>query len=408
MHRLGVALFGFALMSSLLLAPSARAIETIERGGVATMPPLGKHWVWVTDALFAHSVLFDADSGEMLATIDGGTSLSPKPPLFSPERGEFYSVEIDYARGRRGERTDYVTIYDAESLDVTGEVVVPIRAGESAASLAYTALLDGDRFLASFNQFPRTSVSIVDLEARHFVDEVVIAGCAGIYPSGERRFATLCGNGTVAEIQLDAAGRQTGIEASEPFFDAVDDPVMMAGGRVGERWVFVSYAGIAHEVDFGQSPPATTSWPLVSDAERSNGWRPGGRQLVALHAGSQGLYVIFHRGGAGSHKEPGPEVWVFDLAARERIGRFAIPNLTAAFLRGRLGFGQQGVVAWLLEKLLPDDGADTIAVSQDEAPLLFARNSERGAVAILDARTGEHLRDLAEVGLGGTRLEAVQ
>ena len=84
--------------------------------GALTLPPVGAHWVWVTDQLFTHSRLFDGDSGEVLAMVDGGTTLSPKPPLHSAARGEFYSVEIDYARGKRGARSDYVTIYDAEPL----------------------------------------------------------------------------------------------------------------------------------------------------------------------------------------------------------------------------------------------------------------------------------------------------
>lgn len=392
------------LCGLLILASHGAARSAAEQGSVAVLPPVGPHWVWVADLVLAHSLLFDGDSGEMLAAIDAGTTISPKPPLFSAARGEFYSVEIGYARGKRGARTDYVTIYDAVTLDVTGEIVLPTRTGESAASLGYAELLDGGRFLATFNQFPSTSVSISDLEARAFVGEIPITGCAGIYPTGERSFATLCGDGTLLSVTLDAGGRMLSQASSDRFFDVVEDAVMMSGGRVGSRWLFTSFGGTAYEADFSVSPPAVRSWPLVGEEERAEGWRPGGRQLLALHAPSQQLYVAFHQGEAGSHKDPGPEVWVFDVASRTRVARIAMPNFTAAFLGDLLRLEEGGFGRRLLTAILPDEGADTIAVTQDAVPLLFARNTELGSVAVIDARSGEHLRDLREVGLSGMRL----
>jgi methylamine dehydrogenase heavy chain len=391
--------------SSISSASSAEATQPDERGAIATLPPVGHHWVWVADRLLAHNWLFDGDSGEVLGSIPGGATIAPKPPLYSAERSEFYSVEIDYARGLRGARTDYVTIYDAVTLDLKGEVILPTRTSESAASLAYSELLDGGRLLATFNQFPETSVSITDLDQRRFVGEIGVAGCAGIYPTGPLSFATLCGNGTMMSVELDETGRQLATSTSSAFFDVLDDPVMMRGGRSGDKWIFSSFHGMAHEVDFSNTPPSVSSWSLADEAERDDGWRPGGRQLLALHEGLQRLYVIFHQGGSGSHKDPGPEVWVFDLTERERVNRIQMPNFTAAFVGGSMGLESDGMAGWLLEALLDDRGADTITVSRDDKPLLFARSSELGAVAVLDARTGVHLRNFSEVGLAGARLE---
>ena len=394
----------FALVGAVALAGSTQAQQALDTPRVARLPAVGDHWVWVPDIILAHSLLFDGDSGDVLGTIDGGTTISPKPPLYARDRGEFYSVEIHYARGRRGARTDVVTIYDEQTLAVTGEVVLPTRTSESAGSFGYAALLDGARFLATYNQFPTTSVSITDLASRAFVDEIVVAGCAGIYPTGARSFGMLCGDGTMLAVTLDETGHRQSMVATERFFDAVLDPVMMAGGRHGDRWLFVSFLGTAHEIDFGTTPPTPSAWPLLDESERSAGWRPGGRQLTAVHHASGRLFVIFHQGGAGSHKDAGPEVWVYDIAKRQRVDRFEMPNFTAAFLGTTLALEPGSFAAWLLN-LLPDEGADTITVSQDAAPLLFARSSERGSIAVLDARTGEHLRDLTEAGLAGMRLE---
>lgn len=400
------AALAFAALASLAASAAADEAATPRQ---ATLRELGPHDVWVTDTLLAHAQLFDGDTGQALATIDTGMTLSPKPPLFSSARNELYSIEIAYSRFRRGERTDYVTIHDAHTLEVTGEIVLPTRTSESATSIGYAALLDGERFLATFNQFPVASVSISDLERRTFVGAIPIAGCAGIYPLGPRRFATLCADGSLLEIALDEDGRRASARSTATFFDAVDDPVMMSGGRDGERWIFVSFAGVAHEVDFAAAgAPAISSWPLVDEGERAQGFRPGGKQSVALHAASRRLFAIVHEGEPGSHKEAGPEVWVFDLASHERVARFEMPNFSAAFLGTTLGIERGGIAGFLLDALLPGGGAHSIAVTQDDAPLLFARNEQLGSVAVLDARTGELARWIDEVGLAGNRLEVAR
>jgi len=101
---LGIALFGLSVSAAHADDAEARAATSVGALQSATLPPIGSHFVWVVDSVFQHSQLFDGDSGRMFATIDGGTTISPKPPLYAASRGEFYSVEIDYDRGRRGRR----------------------------------------------------------------------------------------------------------------------------------------------------------------------------------------------------------------------------------------------------------------------------------------------------------------
>lgn len=406
MQRAGL-LLGAACLG---LAPAAGAQGPMEVARIATLPPLAEraHWVWIPDRLLEHSVLFDGDSGEVLGMIDSAASLTPKPPLLA--RGLFNSADIAYSRGLRGDRIDFVSIYDAHSLDYVDEILLPTRAGQSNASLAYfESLDDGEeddaRFLAVFNQFPNVSVSIVDLETRRFVEEIPIAGCAGIYPVDASHFATLCGDGTAALVALDGEGHRAGLAPSERFFDPVEDPVFMAAGRDGSRWTFVTFAGDACTVDFsGGVPRPGERWPLTSDSERAEGWRPGGLQHVALHPRSGRLFVVMHQGDAGSHKEAGREIWVFDLAERQRVARFDVPNLTGAFLADSMGLEHGGWMETALLWLVPSEGAHTIAVSRDDEPVLFVRNAMMGAVAVLDARTGETRRFLHETGLTGPTL----
>ena len=370
------------------------------------VPAGGDHRVWVTDRIWRHSALFDGDTGQVLGMIDGpNATVTPKLPMHAHRRGEIYSADLAYSRGDRGERVDFITIYDDRTLSVSGEIVLPTRTSDANTSLGYAAMLDGERFLATFNQFPFASVSITDLDHRLFASEVVITGCAGIFPTGDRTFATLCGDGTTAVVELDDQGHGRVAAHSARFFDPVEDPVSMAGVRWGTRWVFVSFEGHAHVVDFAADPPAVTpSWSLFSDADRAQHWRVGGLQYLALHAASGRLYSIVHQGERGSHKAPGPEVWVFDLANRQRVARYALPNFMAAYAAPRFGVQRGGMFHRMLQSWTPSDGAHSLLVTQDAAPVLFVRNAEVGVVAVLDARSGEHLRNLEDAGVAGATM----
>lgn len=393
------------LIAATVLPALSTAAPPREQPSVATLPAeVGAHWVWVPDRLLEHSLLYDGDTGEVLGMIDSASTLTPKAPVLARARGEFYSADVAYSRGLRGERSDFVSIYDTRTLRFKDEILLPNRMGESNASLFYAEML-GDRFLAVYNQFPNVSISIVDLEGRRYVQDVPISGCAGIYPLSAQRLATLCGNGTALLIELDEAGRHTRYAPSPTFFDVVRDPVAMAAGRAGQRWTFVSFAGKVHTVDFsGESPSAAEAWPLATDSERRAGWRPGGLQHVAVHGPSGRLFVVMHQGEPGSHKAAGPEIWVYDLKSRERLHKILPPNLTAAFLAGFMQVPTDGLGYAVMSWLLPSEGVHSIAVSQDEQPLLFARSAELGVVAVIDAESGQTLRMLTEAGLAGPTL----
>jgi methylamine dehydrogenase heavy chain len=374
------------------------------QGSVPQGVPAGRdHRVWVTDRIWQHSALFDGDTGRVLGMIDApSVTVTPKLPMHARRRGEIYSADIAYSRGRRGERVDFITIYDDRTLAVLGEILLPARTSDANTSIAYAALLDGERFLATFNQFPAAAVAIADLEQRRFASEIEITGCAGIFPTGERAFATLCGDGTTAVVNLDARGHGRVAARSARFFDPVEDPVSMAGVRWGTRWVFVSFEGHVHVVDFASDPPAVApSWSLFSESDRAARWRVGGLQYLALHVASDRLYSIVHQGDRGSHKDAGPEVWVFDLAKHERAARYALPNFMAAYAAPQFGLERGGMFHRMLQSWTPSDGAHSLLVTQDAAPLLFVRNAEIGVVAVLDARSGEHLRNLEEAGIAG-------
>jgi len=394
---------GAVLCSSSGFAASP-APEASEHPSVATLPPPGAHWLWVPDRLLAHSLLFDGDSGDVLGMIDSPALLTPQAPLVSTERGEIYSVDVGYTRGLRGERTDFLTIYDLASLGYKDEIVFPTRAATGNTAIAYSAKI-GSRFLAVFNQFPATSVSILDLDSRRFVGEIGVSGCAGIYPIDDLRFATLCGDGTAGVIELDSEGHRAGFEHTAKFFDTIEDPVFTTGARNGARWTFVSFEGMVHTIDFsGPELQILPAWSLLGEDEAGSDWRPGGLQMLALHAPTNRLFVVMHEGGPGSHKDGGPEVWVHDLESHERLARIEAPALAAAFLGDQMGLERGSFAATLLGWILPTDTVHSITISQDASPVLFVRNAELGAVGVLDPESGRPLRVIGEAGLFGPTL----
>jgi methylamine dehydrogenase heavy chain len=331
--------------------------------------------------------------------------IAPKSPLWSRSRNEIYNIDTVYSRGHRGERQDYVVIYDSRSLEVKGEVEIPPKTMDTGTALALVGMLDGERFLVVLNQSPGSSVSVVDLVARRLVAEIQTAGCAAVFPVGPTRFGMLCGDGTAITVHLEANGELDRITRSAPFFDVVADPVSEKGVRDGMTWWFPSFEGQLYEVDFSDDAPRPKEpWSLFSESERREHWRVGGAQHLAYHRGNKRLYSVVHQGGPGSHKDPGTEIWVYDLPAKKRVDVFDAPNLIPAFLGPQAGFDAEGTIGKILDFVLPNLGVHSIAVTQDPVPLLFVRHVDFGAVGVLDARSGEHLRDISEAGLSGVML----
>lgn len=391
-------------------APAQLPAEPI--GRVEILPAtLGPHWAWASDPLLRRIALVDLDRGEMLGMINGGWGITTG--LFARSRPEIYLPETHYSRGSRGERTDVVTFYDARTLAPTGEVVVPPKRAINALPSANAALSDDDRFLAVFNMTPATSLSIVDVERRSFAAEVEAPGCALVYAVGARRFAMLCGDGALLLVTLDDMGRAVSKRRTEPFFDPLVDPVTEKAVRWGNRWVFVSFEGAVHPVDFsGEEPVFETPWSLLDDADRKDSWRVGGPQHLAVHQPTGRLYSLMHRGGVDTHKQPGTEVWVHDLASHERVRRIELGGPGITFMGVPLAFGADwlwpfdGLYGWLVDTFTADLGSGEIAVTQDERPLLVAAADYSGSLAVYDALSGEFLRRVISGNFATVALQA--
>ena len=329
-------------LAALVIAGAAQA-QTFqpETVTVAALPPATPHRIYLSDVTISHIAdgkmwVIDGESFNVQGMISTGMA---GQTTISPDRSEIYVATTYFTRLNRGERIDQVDVYDANTLELKNEIRIPAK---HAQALPYKGTLrtssDG-RFLFVQNATPASTVSVVDLKAGYFVDEINTPGCWAVLPSAtvENRFATICGDGTLLTVTLDGAGRQIEQKRSAKFFDADDDAVFIAAEAVGDRYHFVSFKGMIHVADVsGDEARFEPPWSLVSPADAKQGWRPGGYHPLAVHAETGRLFVSMHpKGREGSHKDIAKEIWAFDIASKKRIARAPGNNaVTLAVTRG--------------------------------------------------------------------------
>jgi methylamine dehydrogenase heavy chain len=246
--------------------------------------------------------------------------------LVPDKRPEFYVADTVWSRGVRGIRTDFITIYDTQTLNPIGEIVLPgTKRALITAMEGLLAFTDDQRMALVFNFTPASSVAVVDLIKRQVLGEVDIPGCSLIYPSGARGFSTLCSSGTLLTVRLDANGAVAGRSETKAFNPLDTDPLFTASTLVGGVRYFPSLHGRVQPIDMrGDEVKVLPDWQLVTAADAAGQWRPSGWQIVASDE-QKLLYVLMQPDAhEGTHKDPATEVWVFNVATKTRIKRIRL------------------------------------------------------------------------------------
>lgn len=360
----------------------AHAELPMDKISVAVLPPADDYRLYLSDMAISHFV-----DGKLMI-LDGKTlrvqghvalGLAGHATL-APDKSEIYVATAYFTKLNRGERIAELDIYDATTLKLKAEISVPPKHAQSMPYRgAVRASADG-RWILMQNATPATSVTVVDRKAEKFVTEVSTPGCWMVYPaqSNANRFATMCGDGTMLTVTLDDEGKVMNRKKSKKFFDPDDDALFVAGEQDGDNYTFVSFKGKVQSVNVGgdEVVPAEP-WSMLSTTDAKAGWRPGGYQPMALQRSSQRLYVGMHpQGREGSHKDPAREIWAFDLASRQRLKR------------------------------VPGHHATLVAVSQGDAPRLYAFSTEKGTIAMYDAGARlKHLKTDGPFAELGTQLD---
>ena len=360
---------------TILIATSAFGqIQPEPTGVIQTLPEnYPGHWIIAQDGAFFHMldgklIVLDADSDDPAGRIKGMFNASFIAQFYQAKtRPEMYVTETFYSRGVRGERTDVLTIYDKRTLVPTGEVVIPPKRASQMPLNYHLQLVDDERIALVYNFTPATSVSVVDIVNREFLGEIPIPGCSLVYPMAGRGWASLCTDGSMMSVRLDEDGNQASTARTDVFFDANNDPLMEKAAMIDGVAYFPTFLGRVVPVDLtGDEPEVRDEWSLIGDEE--GGWRPGGLAVTGVDAAGR-MYVLMHpEGYEGSHKDPGTEVWVFDVGAKRRVGR--------------------------IELQLP---AITIGVTQDDDPLLVTTNINL-EIDVYDIDSGDYQRTLSGTG----------
>jgi methylamine dehydrogenase heavy chain len=356
------ALLSLATCAPLLAAPPLPA----EHLTVTTLPPNSPHRIYVLDEAFLNEIdsrihLFDGDTYRRLGQIDAG--FNPGFNL-SPDGKTSVISTTYFARGAHGTRTDVVEFSDNSNLSVTHEIVLPSKRAMTLPTYFNIGYSSDSRFLYVSYVTPAASFGVLDPVKGTVLDEIDTAGCVLVIPSGPNRVASICESGRLQTVTLDAQGHEASRAMSDPFFDPDTDPVFVQGVPITDGYAFLSFLGEVHEVNFSGAQPAFKKpWSLLSAADKAQNWRPGGAQVGAIHRKLGKLFVPMHRGGEGTHKSGGTEIWVFDMKTHQRTARWP-----------------------LAPQKLPSVVA--VQVSQDDAPILFAA-TEHADVAVFDALTGQ-------------------
>lgn len=359
------------------LDPGAK-LGVSESHVTAVLSPTGPRRLFVLDTSFpaaeaARTYIVDGTTGKLEGMFNQGYW-----PNFavSPDGAYVYAADTYFEKHTRGKRSDYVVVRDARTLNVQDDIPLPSgRLLVVSKKYDFGVTPDG-RYGLSFNLAPRTAVSVVDLKSRQYVGDIDIPGCGLVFPQAPMRFTSICADGSVVTVTFDEQLKATR-EHLRKVFDAEHDPVFEHSGwdKPDRLLYLVAYSGLVHPLDLsGAAAVALPSWQLASDVERAAGWKPGGWQVTHFHVPSRRLYVLMHQGHEWTHKDFGTEVWVFDATSGKRLQRIALSK-----------------------------PAQSIAVSQDAAPLLYAL-PEDPEVQIYDAGSGKLLHTLDKLGFTPTLL----
>jgi len=344
----------------LLIGSAALAQIPPEKSTVRVLPLPGPHWVYlldpITNFMEARVSIIDGDALGFEGMLSGGYV---SVMAIAPDRKSVYMADTYYSRGTRGDRTDVVSIFDSTTLKPAGEVVLPPKRLLSNPKHYSIGVTPDDRFMLVSNLTPATSTSVVDLNAKKMLGEIDTPGCTQVLISANRKFTAMCADGSLMTVTFGDDGKATAKNRAKPFFNVDKDPVFDQPVMIGTTVYFVSYYGLLYPVDLsGDTAKPGDSWSMLSDQDKKESWLPGGWELEGVNAGQGLLYVLMHQGKDWSHEQAGTEVWVYDLGKKARLARIVLPQV-----------------------------ADSIYVTRDDKPLLFAASHDSGTMQVFDAAT---------------------
>lgn len=321
-------------------------------------------------AAVTQQFVIDGSTGRVIGMTDGG--FLPHP--VAAEDGSFFAqASTVFERIARGKRTDYIEVFDSVSFQPTADIELPADALRFLIGTYQwmNALTPDNKNLLYYQFSPAPAVGIVDLEAKAFDRMLEVPDCFHIFPAAPTTFYMNCRDGSLAKV--DFANGETTVTNTEVFHTEeellINHPAYnMRAGRL----VWPTYTGKIFQMDL-TADAATFRQPFeaLTEAERADGWLPGGWQQTAYHRPSDRIYLLVDQRDQWRHKTASRFVVVMNAATGERLAKLELNR-----------------------------EIDSINVSQDEDPLLYALSAGDQTLYILNAETGEELRSVNQLGRG--------
>ena len=379
-----LAAFGAA---TLLAGPALAGPASVEpeESGVTTLPAPKPSWIYVSRGfVLPGTAIYDTATGKYLAQIE--TPILGDLAI-DPEGKHYYVTESVWTRRLHGTRQDFISVYDAATLKLEGDIDLPGRMLVGGREHNFVLSDDGKTGYV-YNFSPVSSVNVFDLAKRKLARTFELPGCADLIPNTGVGLAALCSDGSLATIDL--TGGKTEITRSDPFFNATADPIFdnVQYDKAKNAVTMISYTGLIYTAKLGPKPVVSAPFSIQEAAGLRKGdtaplevnWFPGGRdQPIALHRASGHLFVLMHKGEFWSQKLGAEEIWDVDLATKKVVRR------------------------------MPVEGAPSVInVTQDSAPKLALVAEGGGAdgagfagqLTIIDAKTGEITTTVRDAGAG--------
>ncbi len=384
-------LLGAGLTCSALALSAAQAQETEGQRGAAeaaaalaageadepvilNAPATDARRVYIQDpahfAAITQQFIIDGSTARVIGMTDGG--FLPQP--LTAEDGSFFAqVSTVYERIARGKRTDYVEVFDPETLRPRADIELPEEAHRFLVGTYQwmNALTPDNKNLLYYQFSPAPAVGVVNLEEAKFDRMLDVPDCYHIFPASPTVFYMNCRDGSLARV--DFANGETNVTNTEVFHTEeellINHPAFsLRSGRL----VWPTYTGKIFQMDLTEDA-ANFRAPIeaLTEAERADNWRPGGWQQTAYHRQSDRIYLLVDQRDQWKHKAASRFVVVLNATTGERINKIALGH-----------------------------EIDSINVSQDAEPLLYALSAGTQTLHIFDAATGEELRSVNQLGRG--------
>lgn len=346
-------------------------MELLDTPTILDAPPSDAKRVYVTDPghfqMTSQVFTIDGNTNKLLGMVDAGKL----PHVVVGDKGKFMAVANTwYDRIARGNRNDYIEVFDTSSHEVTADIDIP-EGRFLTGVFPHMATLSTDDKHMLFQQFsPVPAVGLVDLENKQFVKMMDTPDCYHLFPAPDQNVYMHCRDGSLLQISYDADGNSK--QTNTKVFHAEDDYLvnMPYYSDVTHRLVWPDYEGQIFQAKLSASG-AEFIEPIdvFTDEEKANKWRPGGWQIVTVHDESNELYLLADQRGEWTHKSPSRYVFVVDANTGKRLRRIDLNH-----------------------------EIDSIAVSQDDQPYLFALSAGDKTLYTFDAKTGEKIGEVAGLG----------